>query len=506
MKAITINDMYSLDKQTIEIAGIPGMELMRRAGEGAADLILEFISNCHKLHKRRFVILAGAGNNGGDAFVVADYLYKNTNIDIIIYSIKRIDELKDNSLYYAQKASSNIKIKPFTDIQFKNGDIVIDGLLGIGQKGALRKTYQDCIEKLNSAELPVIAIDIPSGLNADDGSVASIAVNADLTITMGYPKIGMILNKGPEYCGVIKCVDIGIPDKFAEDISSELEIFFERDIKFLIRRQYDSHKYSNGRLLIIAGSRRYPGAALLAAEAAGKSGVGLVVLAVPESADIPMPASKSIVFVRIPDSGKGVFDCKSVESLNDLIEKSDAVVIGPGLTAEDSVVNMLENLNFQNKQSLWDADALNVFSKYFTRIQIPDNAVLTPHYGEFIKILNACNLQETEKFKDVSNLARILNCIIVLKGHNTVIANSYGRISINSSGTPALATAGTGDVLAGFIGGFLAQCIDAFEASCSGVFIHGAASENSDIGYRAFTADDLLKFIPVSLRKISPFA
>ena len=506
MKAITVNEMYSLDNQTIEIAGIPSKELMRRAGKGSAELILEFISTLHKSHKQRFVILAGSGNNGGDAFVVADYLYKNTKIDVIIFSIKNIDELKNNLLYYAQKASINIKIKPFSELQLKRGDIVIDGLLGIGQKGALRKPYQDCIEKLNSVELPVVALDIPSGLNADDGSVAGVAVKADLTITMAYPKIGMVLNNGPKYCGIIKCVDIGIPDYFAEDILPQFEIFFEKDIKFLTRRPYDSYKYTNGRLLIIAGSHSYPGAALLAAEAASKSGVGLVVLAVPVSADIPMPPTKSIVFARIPDGGAGVFDSKSIEPLNDLIGQSDAIVIGSGLTAGDSVVDMLEGLNFQNKQSLWDADALNVFSNHFTRIQIPKNAVLTPHNGEFARIWKACNLTETQKIKDVSNLAQILDCIIVLKGHNTISASFDGRVSINSSGTPALATAGTGDVLAGFIGGLLAQGIDAFEASCSGVFIHGAASEHSDIGYRAFSADDLLKFIPIVLRKISPFA
>ena len=506
MKAITINDMYSLDNKTIEIAGIPSKELMKRAGEGAAELILDFISNLYKSHKQRFVILAGVGNNGGDAFVVADYLYKNTNIDIIIYSMKGVDELKNNSLYYAKKAATNIKIMSFTDLQFRRGDIIIDGLLGIGQKGALRKPYQDCIEKLNGAELPVVAIDIPSGLNANDGSVFNIAVKADLTITMGYPKIGMILNDGPKYCGIIKCVDIGIPEDLAEDISSQVEIFFENEIKFLTRRSYDSYKYSHGRLLIIAGSLRYPGAALLTAEAACKSGVGLVVLAVPESADIPMPTTKSIVFYRIPDAGEGLFDCKSIETLNDLIGKSDAIVIGPGLTTEDSVVDMLEGLNFQNKQSLWDADALNIFSNYSNRIQIPNNAVLTPHYGEFVRMLLACNLPEMQKFKNVGKLAQILDCIIVLKGHNTVSASFDGRVCINSSGTPALATAGTGDVLAGFIGGLLAQGIEAFEASCSGVFIHGAASENSNIGYRALNADDLLTFIPIVLRKISPFA
>lgn len=506
MKTITAAEMYYLDKKTIMETGISGRELMQRAGIQAAKLIIDFFSNLSKCHKMRFVILAGSGNNGGDAFVVADYLHKNTNAEIIIYSIKTISELKTDSAFFALKVSKNLKIISKSEPCFKKGDILIDGLLGIGGNGDLKEPYKSWIEKINTSGLPVVALDIPSGLNADNGAISNVAVKADLTISMAYPKVGMILNHGPELCGVVKCVDIGIPTNFATEISSRFQFFFENDVKYLTRRPANCYKYSNGKLLIIAGSKNFPGAPILTAEAAVLSGAGVINLAVPESANIPMPSNKSIIYSRIPDSGHGVFSKISADFLNPLIKNTDAVVIGPGLTQSEHVVKMIENLNFKNVKSLWDADALNIFSENLDRINIPKNAIITPHQTEFSRIMKACSLSEKQRLNDVPLLANFLNCIVLLKGNNTLSVAPNSPIYINSSGTSALATAGTGDILAGFVAGIIAQNIDPLEATCTGAFIHGAAAEISNLGIRAFSADSLLKLIPVVMQNISPFA
>jgi NAD(P)H-hydrate epimerase len=508
VKLVSVDEMRELDRRTIEEAGVPGKVLMYRAGTGAGEIILSYFSSLPPVHRKRYVLLAGKGNNGGDAYVIADFLKKHTGADVVVYAVVPPENLSGDALFYAEKIKGGIKVICGEVPRLRKGDIIIDGLLGTGIKGALREPYSTWIKTVNASHLPVAAIDIPSGLNGDDGTVSPFAVKADITITMAYPKLGFVKAAGPEHCGVIKCVDIGIPEKFTDEISvaDRPQMIMEQDISCLTRRDFDAYKYKCGRVVIIAGSYRYPGAAMLAAESALASGAGLVNLIVPESAGIPFPDSKSIVFTRVPDFGNGCFSEISAQHVNSVIENADAVLTGPGLSLCEETVDFFRNLNFKKRNNVFDADALNIIAELFAENKnytLPAGAILTPHKGELIRIKNALNLApETLP----SKMTGMLGCFLIDKGPQTKIISPDGKIFVNSNGTPALASAGTGDVLAGLLTGLLGQGIEPLTAACSAVFIHGLTPETAGKGIRAFTADTALSEIASAMRIISPFA
>ncbi|MFA6292851.1 MAG: NAD(P)H-hydrate dehydratase, partial [Victivallales bacterium] len=463
MKIVSSMQMRELDKLTIK-SGVPGEILMERAGTGAGECILEFISTLHPAHAKRFIVLAGKGNNGGDAYVVARFLSQRTPIPVKVLSICGMDELAGDAKLNAEKLPENVPCefrKNLTAGDFQPGDIIIDGLLGTGISGVLRPPYDNWIEIVNSRNLPVLSLDVPSGLNGDDGSIAGFAVKADLTITIGLPKKGMITGNGPSLCGKVRCVDIGIPQFLIDKIGSGMEMIFDSDVRnFLGRLDMNSHKGSNGHVLVVGGSRKYSGAPFLSAEAAIRSGAGLVTVAIPENIQ-PVQRMLSLIVRKIPDEGTGYFSSSSVPELTKLIEKSDTVVMGPGIGDDPSVKKMMLALSDFDKPAVFDAEALNVIS------QIPDillkrknPSVLTPHPGEMKRLLKGFGLEqllEAERPAQAIGLAEKTNAVIVLKGNRTLIAAKGKPLSVNSSGSPALATAGTGDVLSGMIGSFIAQ-------------------------------------------------
>lgn len=513
MKLIDVAQMRELDRRTIEDAGIPGEVLMERAGIGAAEEILKYSFSLSESHYKRFVILAGKGNNGGDAYVVARYLYENCDIEIKLFAICGADELTGDAKLNAERLPEDIDCEIRTEIStddFRDGDIVIEGLLGTGIKGALRSPYDQWIATVNSLELPVIALDIPSGMNGDDGTVVTDSIIADLTVTMGLPKTGFINGKGPELCGRLRCVDIGVPDSYIEDTPSDLEMIFTFDIrKFLSRIPMDNHKGSRGKVLVVGGSSMYPGAPFLSAESAIRAGAGLVYLALPVSAEISSTVGSHALITRmISDNGRGVFSEVS-EEFQELIQAVDAVVCGPGISNNREVYPILKYLNTIEKPVLYDADALNLIAEKPSLLSGNPSTVLTPHPGEMRRLLKGFGLHEiaeSDRTVQARELTKKTNTTIVLKGHRTVIASPCGKTAINSSGSPALATAGSGDVLSGIIGTWLAQGEDVFDAAIIGTFIHGLAGELSEKGIRGLIADDLLDLIPQAMKEISPFA
>jgi len=257
MRTVSVSQMRELDRRTIEEADVPGEVLMERAGTGAGEYILDYISGLSPIHVKRFVLLAGKGNNGGDAYVVARYLYENTDIETIIYSVCPVEELTADARLNAERLPQEVSCeirKNLSPDDFEIGDIIIDGLLGTGIKGPLRAPYDNWIASVNNTELPVIALDIPSGLNGDNGAVATDAIFADLTISMGLPKTGVFMGEGPNHCGRLQNVDIGIPAHFIDELPKEVEMIFSEDIQPLLGRvPNSSHKDSCGRLLMIGG-------------------------------------------------------------------------------------------------------------------------------------------------------------------------------------------------------------------------------------------------------------
>ena len=515
MKAISVEQMRELDGRSIKKAKIPGFVLMERAGFGCGEKIIEFIEDrIHFNHIKRFVILAGKGNNGGDAYVVARYLYENTDIEIIIYSICDLEKLGDDSKKHAgliiEDVDYSIK-KKLTDKDFRQGDVIIDGLLGTGATGSLRKPYDNWILTVNTSLLTVISLDVPSGLNADDGLIAENCIMADMTLTMALPKRGLVIRKGPEYCGLLRCVDIGVPQEYIDETESDFEVYFDCDAKkYLTRMPVKSYKNSVGSVLIIGGSQEYYGAPFLSALTAQRAGAGMVRVAVPESIERIPDVSLSLIVTKIKDNGNGYFGLESLKELKPLIDKSDVIVLGPGIGTERDTFLFVREILKSQKPLIIDADALNIIAESPEIYHKNDANILTPHPGEMKRLLEAFDL---EHFNDQSReskaeaLAECLDSIIVFKGARTVTASPDGQITINSSGCPALATAGSGDSLTGIIAALNAKAReDYYAATAAAVFIHGMTGEISPFGNRGFIADDIHELIPEAMLRISAFA
>ncbi|MFA6713759.1 MAG: NAD(P)H-hydrate dehydratase [Victivallaceae bacterium] len=515
MKAISVEQMRELDRRTIEEAGIPGFVLMERAGFGSGEKIIEFLEDrINGEHVKRFVILAGKGNNGGDAYVAARYLYENTDMEVIIYSVCDPDELGDDSKKHAlliiNKVDYSVK-KKLTDKDFRQGDVIIDGLLGTGIKGALKKPYDNWIETVNSVPATVISLDIPSGLNGNDGSFNKHCIMADMTVTMALPKTGLVCGDGPDHCGLLRCVDIGVPQEYIDETESNFTVCFACDAKkSLPRLPMRSYKNSVGSVLVIGGSKDYYRAPFLSALTAQRAGAGMVIAAVPESMAIIPELTLSLIVRKIKDNGSGYFGLQSLEQLMPLIEKSDAVVVGPGIGTERDTFLFLREILKVQKPLIIDADALNIIAESPEIYRKKDSNILTPHHGEMKRLLEAFEL---EHFNDKSRaekaeaLAECLDSIIVFKGARTITASPDGQITVNASGCPALATAGSGDSLTGLIAAFNAtQREDYYNSTAAAVFVHGMTGEISPFGNRGFIADDIHMLVPEAMLRISPFA
>ena len=459
MQAVKTATIRALEQQAIA-AGIGESELMERAGRGAAEAIARFAAN---RPIRRLVIVCGKGNNGGDGRVVARYWKERPGVVIEAW-----------------------KAPPVGD-EFRPGDLIVDALLGIGFRGALRSPFREWVEAINRSGCPVAALDLPTGLDADTGEVAEMAVRADLTVTFGLPKIGLFLGEGPLMCGLIRCIDLGLETR---GVTSELEVYMGRDAAAEFRpRSPDAHKNTTGRVLIAAGSARYPGAGVLAARGALRSGAGLVTLATGDLGHCTVPAALIVV---------------PAEQAAALAPTFDAVVAGCGWDTAEDRLPTLQSLLAGCSRLVLDADALNLLARHPELYTPNPGVIMTPHPGEAARLAAAFGVDaDLPRPEFAAALAARLGCVVVLKGHRTVTAAPDGRRVINGSGSPALATAGSGDVLAGLLGGIYAGRVDAFAAAALAVYLHGRAGE---LGNRTLIGDDLPELLSQVYAEITPFA
>ena len=363
---------------------------------------------------------------------------------------------------------------------------IVDGLLGIGFRGALRPQYAQFIRSVNASGLPVAALDLPSGLDADTGRVAGEVIRAMLTITFGFPKPGLFLADGPRCRGMLRVVPIGLPLPCRDDAS--LMVYTAHDAAADLPQQgYDVHKFRRGSLLIAAGSRRYPGAAALTSRAALRSGAGIVRLLFPEGSRLPeTPAA--LIRAELPATESGSFSSSSAAALTEEYRRCNALAAGPGW--DDAAPEMLKAVLECPAPLILDADALNLAARH-PELWRKRNAptVITPHPGEALRLAEAFDVAaEPDRAAFAVSLARRLDAVTVLKGPQSVIAAPDGSTWLNTSGAPDLATAGSGDVLTGVIGALLSTGCDAARAVRLGVWIHGAAGE---IGGAGLVADDL---------------
>ena len=493
MKIVSGKQMQALDRRTID-GGVPGELLMERAGTGAFEALLEFIELLPCAHRHRVVVINGKGNNGGDGYVVARLLAERTGYEAIVYATCQPDELSGDAKLNADRLP-----------------LPIDCLLGTGISGPVREPYATIIGQINDSHLPVVAMDIPSGVDADTGAVAAVAVRADLTITMALPKIGLLRGAGANLCGCLRCVDIGIPATFVDEVDSAAEATLAADVRPLMHRLPSAiHKGDMGRILIVGGSADYPGAPMLAGAGALRAGGGLVTVACPSSVGpVLEPQDNALIRKLIDDDGRGTHGPVDAAEFADLTADKNVIAAGPGLGGSDAALSLVRDLLGTDKPVVLDADALRVCSDCGERLKARAVTVLTPHPGEMARLIASCGfagLDTADRESQASTVAKEFNAIVVLKGHRTIVAAPDGRAFINTSGTPALATGGSGDVLCGVIAAVLCQLDNPVAAVRLAVFVHGLAAELSPKGMRGTTADDQPQLIAHALQQLSPLA
>ena len=503
---LTTEQAKSLDKATL---GEPNSRLnflMKNAGTHIADETKILVKD---IEKPLIFILCGKGNNGGDCFAAASILHQD-GYSILLHSIVDEIQIKDDSLdFYLDCKSKNIPISfGCLPKHLGNIDLIIDGLVGIGLKGKLKNDIKPISNWINNTDVKVLSVDIPTGLNADNGNVCNASVKANSTITFGYPKIGMYLKNGPQYCGEIITKDIGFKSLDEVKLPGLKWSIIDNEVpkQFLKIPKIESNKYQAGKVLIIAGAKGMTGASILTTFGALRSGAGLTITTVPESLNgIYEQSIFEGMTLALEDNGTGVLKIEHFDSIMEKVKWADSVVMGPGMGRDNSTQSLIKKLFFSiNKPLVLDADGFFPFSR---KLEILSERkyplVITPHIYEFSRLIDidAENI-ELEFPKIINFFMKHFNHTILLKQTPVCVAEG-SNVRINNTGNPGLATAGTGDILAGIISTLLAQGINCYDAASIGAYIHGKASDDliSNLGFRGQIASDLLKTIPSVIKE-----
>jgi len=458
------------------------------------------LQNTDTPEKEVFGIFTGSGNNGGDGFVIASELAAAgvPPAQIRLFCIAPVSRLKGDALsawtdvpeIIRQNACYSVIKEKMTDIT-----VVIDGLLGTGFRGELQTLYHDWISMINEMHAVVFSVDVPSGLNADDGQVTDIAVRADHTLTFALPKRGLLTDSGPSYCGRIRMCPIGIPREWLDSATGDLEAVDDAFAAACFpAEKRDCYKNEKGHALIIGGSAMYPNAPFLSGEAALRAAAGLVTVAVPKGADIHCTYPKALIVNRIDTDDWETFTASSAETCLSLLRRMTSCAVGMGMgqggQGFDFLKKILDNIVCP---AVLDADALNVLAEHADYFPLPSNRfVLTPHEGEMKRLLDGFGIdgRSFSRTEKALKLAELTNAVCLLKGPCTAIASPSGRTAVNLSGSPALATAGSGDVLSGIIASVIGRGYPLFDAVCAGVYLHGMLGEYGC--QSGVIADDLL--------------
>ncbi len=512
MKIVTAEQMRQIDRECIQ-RGIPVSTLMENAGKAVAA---EVKASLGDLKDRHILFLIGGGNNGGDGLVAARYLHDwGAQVAIYLCAKRQPD---DSNLKIAQErgiscieAEQDSNMKKLDNL-LSGTDCVIDALLGTGKIRPLEGVFKQALEKTTQLQrdrgVKIVAIDLPSGMDADSGDIDPACPHADITITLAFPKLGLFSFPGAERVGKLKVADIGIPETLAESVTTEL--ITESWAKTVLpRRPLNANKGSFGRVLITAGSLNYIGAAYLACCGAQRAGAGLVTLATAGSLQ-PILAAKltEVTYLPLPESQPGSISVEAGDVITRQSNQYDVLLMGCGLGQDPSTVEFVSSLILEKELPLpvLDADALNILPKIPEWWQwLTEDAILTPHPGEMARL---CGLSIDEIQSDRLGITRRFAAewhqTIVLKGAYTVIATTDGRCRVSPFANPGLASAGTGDVLAGVIAGLVAQGLTPFDAASLGVYLHGRAGEmvKEKLGDTGMIASDLLPVLPLTIKQL----
>jgi len=473
-------EMRKFDAHASSACQVPSLLLMENAGRGAADLIARELE-LKPSSGARVVIVCGAGNNGGDGFVVARRLL-TLGADPRVYLLVKAERLTGDALSnyrsFVGVGGSVVELGPhqlsLLGNAFESARAVVDAVFGTGLDREVTGFLRYAIEFINGARCPRFALDTPSGIDADTGAVLGIAVRADTTITFAHPKLGLLTPSGLLHAGKVHVVDIGVPDTGLEHIGYSAEIVEASDVRSALSlRSVTTHKGSAGRVTVIAGSPGHIGAALLVARGALRAGAGLVTLAA-------LPETAALLDQRVLEAMTARIDLTHLEdSLDHLLEHADSIAIGPGLGLDDTARRIVEHVALRvRKTKVIDADAITHFAGRAETLRgAPGDLVLTPHSGEMARIVGGtAEAVEADRFGTLARAVALTGCVVLLKGHRTLVGAPDERVAINVTGSGVLATGGSGDVLTGVLAGFGTQ-LDARRAAYAAAYVHGVAGE-----------------------------
>jgi len=505
MRIVSGDEMKDVDRITIQEYGISDELLMENAGfEFVQALLKEFkLSDGAKI-----AVLCGGGNNGGDGFVIARLLNRK-GFKVKVYLFVKQEKLGGIALAnFKRLYHYNIEVMEISSeemfIQKKEElscfNLLVDALLGIGFQGKPRGIIAKAIQYVNTLNIQVVSVDMPSGIDANGGQSEPLAVKARATYTMGALKYGLIDYPGKEYAGRVRVLDIGFPQEVIDRVKSSA-YFLERELvkKIIPVRKPDSHKRNYGHLAVIGGMQGYQGAAIMASEAALRSGSGLVTMFFSPQVQFRKPDEVISRFLPVDSAGN-----IRTDEIEGIFDTYSALVVGPGLGVSDNALRLVEALIGSGKKIVIDADGINNLAKNPSILKNRrGNIVLTPHIGEMSRL---CGIEKTEIKREKRKIARDFaeknGVTLVLKDSVTVIATKEGKIYINNGGVPSLAKGGSGDVLSGIIGAFLARGLNEENASAAGVYMHTLCGSLAarKLHQESVLARDLIECLPCAFR------
>lgn len=504
---VTREQIREYDRIAMEDLGIPGTVLMENAGKGAADLALQMLGS-----SRRVAVIAGPGNNGGDGFVIARHLLNaGCNVETFITAepkdIHGDAAINLNILKRMTERITPILSSDHAVSRFKGQlacDLIVDAILGTGVNKPVDGHLAEMISQINSSDIPVLSVDIPSGLDANTGISWKITVDADVTATFGHIKQGMLLYPGAAHAGKVHVISIGVPGDVTDRAGIQGRIITETDARSRIpRRKVDAHKGTMGHLAVVAGSLGKSGAAVMAAKAAMRAGTGLVTIATTQNARPTIePRCLEVMVETVIEKPDAALTDKDVKKLAALIEGKTALALGPGLTTAPGISALsMRLLQMLEVPAVIDADGINILAKDpsgASRILAP--MVFTPHPGEMARLTGKSTAQvQADRIEITRQAAQWHKVTIVLKGANSVIASPEGQVFINPTGNEGMASGGMGDVLTGIIGSYLAQGMTPFDAAITGTYVHGLLADRcvERLGKAGLIASDLIDELPL---------
>ena len=512
MYIVTAQQMKDMDRLTIESFGIPGIVLMENAARGATDALFRHFPHVRSL---KVGVAAGHGNNGGDGFVIARYLASaNVSVDVYLLS-KRTKVRGDAAANLKLLDRMNVPVHEITDLRRLDAcrdrmrccDLWVDAMLGTGLTSDVRGLFKEMIALLNTVETPVLAVDIPSGLDSDTGKPCGSCVQATVTVTFGLPKIGHVVLPGSEFVGSLEIVDIGIPPRVVEEVAPNHYLLTQEMIAQAFRvRDPQSHKGTTGHLLVIGGSPGKTGAAIMTSLAAMRVGAGLVTLGIPKGLNVAVESQLIEVMTEpLPENTDQTLGLSAYDKILRRLERKSGVAVGPGLGTAKSTRNLVRKVVQASRVPVViDADGLNALVGnllFLRKLKVP--IVMTPHPGEMARLVGKSSSEVQEnRIGEARSFARAYGVHVVLKGAKTVIAHPDGAVFINASGNPGMASGGMGDVLTGIISGLVVQGLPVREAVNAGVYLHGCAGDAlaRSMGPVGFVASDLIDMLPGQIK------